>query len=113
MSTIHIPFGFETDVSTDTDPENYRDIKGYQARVTLNGIVVFSRYYREKYAVSGPWMEAHPPPRDGDEEAKHQWSRDLQQATKDTAEDDKDAADLVLTAFAHRLALTLTWPDGA
>lgn len=113
MPDVKIPFGFETQVSTDTASDNWRDIKGYQAQVTLNGIVVFERYYRPRdkqhlvyVAKNGRISVSGTPEAD-------RYHRDLQQFLKNTANDDQDAAEQVLTAFAHRLALTLTWPDGA
>jgi hypothetical protein len=114
MPDIKVPFGFETQVSTDLDETGgFASPKGFQAQVTLNGIVVFKRYYRESYSVSRPWRAAHPIPSDADQETQAKWAQDLQKALKNTASDDQDAADTVLTDFAHRLALTLTWPDGA
>jgi hypothetical protein len=114
MPDIKIPFGFETQVSTDTDPDNWRDIKGYQAQVSLNHVVVYSKYYRSRDQVMLAWQTKHPRPATNDGgDVVAQWMGERGRALKDTVEDDKDAADQVLTDFANRLALTLTWPDGA
>lgn len=114
MPDIKVPFGFETQVSTDFgDTHDYRSVKGFKADVMLNHVQVFTRHYRVKDMVAATWLNDHPRPPAKDADALRQWYRDFGDITKDTANDEEDAADQVLTAFAHRLALTLTWPDGA
>jgi hypothetical protein len=112
MPDVKVPFGFETVVLTDFgDTHDFRTLKGYKAQVTLTGVVVFERYYQDQNRRIRFFEEKHgSSSRAQDKDA---WLAARREWIKGSANDEEEAAVMVLNDFANRLALTLTWPDGA